>query len=72
MGQSVSSASFQTIDGGTVSGAELIDRFWAGLVRWATVEQPELAAAEQRKMLVERIAKHAEAERVLAEFDAAA
>lgn len=66
------SVTFQTIDGGTVSGADLIDRFWAGLVRWATVEQPELAAAEQRKVLEDRIAKHAEARRVLAEFDAAA
>ncbi|MEM7139999.1 MAG: hypothetical protein AAF548_03140 [Actinomycetota bacterium] len=66
------SVTFSTIDGGTVSGAELIDRFWSGLVDWATVEQPKLAAVEQRKMLEGRIAVHGEADRVLAEFDAAA
>jgi hypothetical protein len=26
----------------------MIDRFWDGLVRWATVEQPKLAAEQQR------------------------
>ena len=63
---------FKTIDGGTIGGAELIDRFWAGLVRWATVDQPALTAAEQRTVLERRIAAHADAGRVLAEFDAAA
>jgi hypothetical protein len=66
------SVTFQTIDGATVSGAALIDRFWAGLVHWATVKQPAIAAAEQRKVLEDRIAKHTDAGRVLAEFDAAA
>ena len=66
------SVTFRTIDGGTVDGAELIDRFWSGLVNWATVEQPRLAAAEQRRVIEERIAKHPDAARVLAEFDAAA
>ncbi|MEZ5244486.1 MAG: hypothetical protein R2707_05255 [Acidimicrobiales bacterium] len=63
---------FRTLDGGSVSGAEIIDRFWDGLVRWATVDQPALAADESRRILLERIATHAEADRVLAEFDAAA
>ncbi|MEQ8839363.1 MAG: hypothetical protein RIB98_00115 [Acidimicrobiales bacterium] len=66
------SVSFSTLDGGTVSGAELIDRFWGGLVQWATVDQPALVAEESRRMLLERIAAHAEPGRVLAEFDAAA
>ena len=66
------SLSFRTLDGGTVSGAELIDRFWSGLVNWATVEQPKLAADETRQMLHGRIAVHDEADRVLAEFEAAA
>ena len=34
----------KTVDGGTISGRELIDRFWDGLVRWATVDQPAIAA----------------------------
>lgn len=66
------SVTFRTLDGGTVSGADLIDRFWAGLVHWATVDQPRLAADEQRAVLEGRIAQHAESRRVLAEFDAAA
>ncbi len=37
------SVTFRTDDGGTVSGSELIDRFWDGMVHWATVEQPALA-----------------------------
>ena len=31
-------------------GAELIDRFWDGLVRWATVDQPAIAAANATSM----------------------
>ncbi len=66
------SVSFTTLDGGSVSGAELIDRFWGGLVKWATVEQPALVAEDSRRMLLDRIAVHEEADRVLAEFEAAA
>ncbi|MDZ7674876.1 MAG: hypothetical protein U5K30_07405 [Acidimicrobiales bacterium] len=68
----IRSVTFRTVDGGTISGAEVIDRFWADLVHWATVEQPKLAAEQQREMLVERISKHPEADRVLADFDAVA
>lgn len=64
--------SFKTLDGGTVSGAELIDRFWDGLVKWATVDQPALVADDTRRMLLDRIAEHEDADRVLAEFEAAA
>jgi hypothetical protein len=66
------SVRFRTVDGGCISGAELIDRFWSGLVRWATVDQPVQFAEEQRRMIHARIAEHADAERVLAEFEAAA
>lgn len=62
----------RTTDGGTVSGRELIDRFWGGLVQWATVDQPRLVAAQQREMLEARIGRHADADRVLTEFNAAA
>ena len=63
---------FKTLDGGSVSGAELIDRFWAGLVRWATVEQPARFAQEQLRMLHARIAEHDDPHRVFQEFEAAA
>jgi hypothetical protein len=57
---------------GTIAGRELIGRFWDGLVHWATVEQPPMIAAVQRDLLAARIARHPDAERVLAEFTAAA
>lgn len=63
---------FRTAEGGTIAGRELIGRFWEGLVHWATVEQPPMAAAVQRDLLAARIASHPEADRVLAEFTAAA
>ena len=66
------SVDFRTVDGGTISGAEMIDRFWDGLVKWATVDQPVLAAEQQRELLHQRIAEHRDAGRVLAEFEAAA
>ena len=68
----IRSCTFRTVDGGTIAGAEVIDRFWDDLVRWATVEQPKLAAAQQRELLVERISKHPERDRVLDEFETAA
>ncbi len=66
------SVTFRTNDGGTVTGRELIDRFWDGMVRWATVEQPSLAAPQVRSDVEAYIATHPEPDRVLAEFDAVA
>ena len=68
----LATVTFRTTAGGTVGGNELIDRFWSGLVRWATVEQPPLFAAQQRQQIEARIAAHSDAARVLAEFTAAA
>jgi hypothetical protein len=67
----LSSVHVRTIDGATVPGRHLIERFWQGLVRWATVDQPALVAERQRAEIVARIQAHPEAERVLSEFDAA-
>jgi hypothetical protein len=66
------SVTFRTLDGGTIPGAELIGRFWAGLVHWATVEQPPLAAAQQRRIIEQRLAGRADAEQILAELTAVA
>lgn len=59
----------RTVDGGTIGGAELIDRFWAGLVEWATVEQPRLAAERAYPPIRDRILEHADGARLLAAFD---
>lgn len=56
----------------TVSGAELLDRFWGDLVHWATVEQPKLAAEAQHDLLVERIRRHPDSDDILRQFEAAA
>jgi len=72
----IRACTFRTVDDagtpGTISGAEMIDRFWHDLVRWAVVDKPALEADQQRRVLEERIRAHAEADRVLQEFDAAA
>jgi len=66
------SLTLRTVDGGTAPGAELVDRFWDGLVRWATVEQPPMIAERQRAGLGALIARHDDAARVQDEFDRAA
>ncbi|MFT6291283.1 MAG: hypothetical protein ACJAR2_001884 [Ilumatobacter sp.] len=66
------SITVRTIDGGTVSGAELVERFWGGMVAWATVDKPRLDAEATRVRLADRIALEPEATRIQAEFDAAA
>jgi hypothetical protein len=62
----------RTVDGGTIPGSVLIDRFWGGLVHWATVEQPALVAERQRRGLGAVIERHDDAERVRREFELAA
>ncbi|HEY6599532.1 MAG TPA: hypothetical protein VIZ30_09470 [Pseudomonadales bacterium] len=59
-----------TVDGGEISGAKLIDRFWDGLIAWATVEQPRIVALQQYEMLKPRILALPHGERLLREFDA--
>lgn len=61
---------FKTVDGGTIRGAELLDRFWDGLIGWATVEQPRLAAENQYAAVRQRILEASDGQRILREFDA--
>jgi hypothetical protein len=61
------SATFRTEGGGTVPGRVLIDRVWADMVRWATVEQPPLVAAQQKEIITRRIREHGSAQ-LLEEF----
>ena len=63
---------FRTLDGGTIPGQLLIDRFWSGLVRWATVEQPAIAAEQQRVLLHDRVMAHPDGAAIWREFEAAA
>ena len=58
------------VNGDELPGSTLIEPFWQGLVRWATVEQPRLAAEAQYEVLKAQILTHPEGERILAAFDA--
>ncbi len=53
---------------GPVPGSEVVDPLWEGIVQWATVEQPKLAAEQQRELLHSRIRQHPDADRVLERF----
>lgn len=66
------SATFRTADGATIAGRTVIDRLWDGIVRWWTVEQPPLAAAQQRAVMRARILRHADGARILARYEALA
>jgi hypothetical protein len=66
----LSELTLRTVDGGTVKGAELIDRFWDGLVRWATVEQPAIAARNQYEVLKPIILEHPNGGEILERFEA--
>ncbi len=61
---------FKTTNGGTISGARIVDPFWAEISKWATDEQPRLAAEQQRKQVRERILAAPDSERILKAFDA--
>jgi hypothetical protein len=61
---------FKTLDGGTIKGAELLDRFWDGLIGWATVEQPKVVAENQYAVMRKRILEADDGTRILREFDA--
>ncbi len=61
---------FRGSDGRPIPGHEIVDPIWEGIVRWATVDQPKLAAEQQRELLTTRILAHPEGKRILAAFDA--
>ena len=65
-------ATLKTVDGGTIPGAELIDPFWSGLVRWATVDQPRMAAENTYQALRKQILDADDGMRILGEFNALA
>ena len=61
---------FLSEDGGeSVRVDDLIDRFWQGLVAWATVDQPRLAAQAQYEVISGHIAEHPRGGDILAEFN---
>ncbi len=65
-------ATLRTADGGTIPGARLIDPFWKGLVQWATVDQPRIAAENLYQALRKQILQADDGKRILGEFNALA
>lgn len=63
---------FRTDGNGEVAGSELINRFWGGLVQWATTDQPRQASAAQQALIEGRIRQTEFADQLLAAFAAAA
>ncbi len=61
----------KTLDGKLLAGADIIDRFWAGLVHWATVEQPQLAAEAQYSVIRGHIRDQAGSPAMAGEIQAA-
>jgi hypothetical protein len=68
----LASLTFRTRDAGRLPGRTVIDRLWSGIVHWWTVEQPPLAAAQQRAVMRARILAHRDGRRILARFEALA
>jgi hypothetical protein len=66
----IRSVHFRGKNGVDVAGSELVDAVWAGLVRWATVDRPRLAAAQERELMTKRILDAPDGERILAAFNA--
>lgn len=64
--------SFRAVGGGPIAGATVVDRLWTGIVQWWTVEQPPLAAAQQRAVLRERIRAHPDGARIWERYEALA
>ncbi len=64
------SFTFKTLTGGTVQGAEMIDPFWAELVRWHGQTQFDENAKRARANLEPLILDLTEGGQVLREFDA--
>jgi hypothetical protein len=66
------SLTFRTRAGGTLAGAAVVDRVWDAVVRWWTVEQPPLAAAQQRALLSARVHAHPDGPAIWSELEALA
>jgi hypothetical protein len=65
------SITFKTVEGGTVKGAEIIDRLWEAIVRFVRDEAPKLRRDQQAQAIERTILEHPRGgERVLAEFRA--
>ena len=64
------SFTFKTVDGGTVSGADLIDPVWHDMVIWHTVTDREFNRAQTREQIRQRLARDPGGEDLYKAFEA--
>ena len=62
------SVTFKTVEGGTINGAELIDKAWADMVHWHAVERVEIERGQAIERLTEELLTLADGEAKLADF----
>ncbi len=65
----IRSIDLRTVDGGVISGAEVIDRMWDDLVHWAVVTQPQQVAHSEHEPLVDLITRNGGDAALVAEFN---
>jgi hypothetical protein len=63
------SVTIKTVDGGTISGSEIVDRLWAEQLHLSLVEQPKLRRDEEERKLRSLISEHADGARIQEQFD---
>jgi hypothetical protein len=64
------SFTFRTGDGGTVTGMQMIDPIWRGMVHWHAVSNFEHAREQSRVELVKRLEAQPNGRELVARFDA--
>lgn len=64
------SFTFKTVDGGRIAGKDLIDPVWAEMVKWHGETQADLARAQSRMLIHDRIAALPNGAEIIKQFDA--
>ncbi|HBA42313.1 MAG TPA: hypothetical protein DCZ07_04990 [Alphaproteobacteria bacterium] len=60
---------FKTVDGGTISGSELLDPVWEGMVAYHSTTVYDTAREQTRASIVRQLEKLADSDQLIAEFD---
>lgn len=64
------SFTFKTVDGGTISGKDLIDPIWEGMVHWHAVTQADFSKEQTRDTIRAQLEAMPNGGKLFAEFDA--
>jgi hypothetical protein len=64
------SFTFKTVDGGTISGVQMIDPIWRGMVHWHAVTNADFGREQTRLALVQAIQRHRDGAELVRHFEA--